>query len=357
MNTSSRSDSLRNANFVRYAVPVVLFFIVLSYETWEHIISTRTFTIDFHWTSEILFFGIIGPSAVFLVLTSLMRILKDQIEVTNELETLNRTLEMKVIERTDALAVRNQELAEANEELKQLDRMKSDFVSLVSHELNGPLTTLNGGLEIALESREHLPEDGRRIIEVMVRETARLTQFVKTILDVSQLDAGILHLNCGPVAVEPLLHRLVQLSFPGGEREVIINTPETTPPIMVDEIYTEKVICNLLTNADKFSAPDTQIIVDVEPSENGMLEISVTDFGPGIPEKMQAAIFKRFIRLEDRDRIHTKGWGLGLYIAKELVEAQGGNLVLKSPAHETGANPGCTFSLRLPIAKEAPDDN
>lgn len=356
MNTTSRSDSLQNANFIRYAVPIVLFFIVLFYETIEHTaISGGKFQIDVHWSSEILFFGVIGPLMVFWVLTSMLRLLRNQIDVTAELETLNRTLELKVIERTDALAARNQELAEANEELKQLDRMKSDFVSLVSHELRGPLTSLNGGLEVALQNPEHLPKDSRRILEVMGRETQRLTEFVQTILDVSQLDAGILKLNCGPVAVEPLLHRLVELVYAGSNREVAWKVPEGTPPILVDEIYIEKVIGNLLSNADKYSPPDKPVEIATEVCE-GCIEIKFTDYGPGIPEKRQKQVFKRFMRLEDRDRIETKGWGLGLYFAKEITEAQGGELKLKSPAQSNGGGAGCQFTLRLPIADEVPED-
>lgn len=354
MKTSSK-DILRNANLIRYMVPLVLFLIVLIYETWEHMVIEHTFNFNLHWSSEILFFGIIGPSAVFGVLTIMMRLLKDQMLITDELESLNRNLETKVIERTDALAAQNQELAQANEELKQLDRMKSDFVSLVSHELRGPLTSLNGGLELALQYRERLPDTGRRVIEVMVHETSRLTEFVKTLLDVSQLDAGTLSLNCGPVAVEPMLNRLVELAFPEQNRNLTMNIPEETPPIFVDEIYIEKVICNLIMNADKYSPPDRPIIIDVE-MRHGKLDIVVTDYGPGIPREMQGQVFKRFLRLEDRDRIKTKGWGLGLFFGKELAEAHGGELKLKSPIHTNGGPPGCEFRLSLPIADEALDD-
>ncbi|MDH3943739.1 MAG: hypothetical protein OEV06_06595, partial [Anaerolineae bacterium] len=259
LNPTTSDESLHNANIIRYAVPVVLFFIVLFYETWEHILIEGEFFFNLHWSSEILFFGIIGPSAVFVVLTSMMGLLKKQIAATDELESLNRTLEIKVVERTDALAARNQELAEANEELKQLDRMKSDFVSLVSHELRGPLTSLNGGLEVALQRPDQIPEESRRILEVMGRETQRLTEFVQTILDVSHLDAGQLKLNVGPVAVEPLLHRLVELVYAGSDRDVVWKVPEGIPPILVDEVYIEKVIYNLLSNADKYSSKNEPV--------------------------------------------------------------------------------------------------
>ena len=351
---SATSDALKRANQIRYIVPTALFFIVLFYETWEHILSTGLFKIDIHWTSEIFFFGLVGPTAVFGVLTYVIRLLDEQLTITAELETLNRTLEINVEERTEALAERNEELAQANEELKELDRLKSDFVSLVSHELRGPLTSLNGGLEIALQQPKKLPAQARKVLEVMSQETKRLTEFVQTILDVSRLDAGILNLNLGPVAVEPFLHHLINATFPNSEREVELNVPNSLSPIWVDEIYFEKVFSNLLTNADKYSPPDEPIMISIS-EENGSINISVTDRGQGIPKHLHNRIFKRFQRLENQDSPNTKGWGLGLYFAKEIMEAHGGKLTLISPVQQESQNPGASFTLCVQIAKEEPE--
>ena len=103
---------------------------------------------------------------------------------------LIKELEAKVADRTVTLQERNVELAQANHELEQLDEMKSEFVSLVSHELRAPLTTLNGGLEMAMQNADTLPEQARRILETMMYETTRLTSLVQTILDVTRLEAG-----------------------------------------------------------------------------------------------------------------------------------------------------------------------
>ncbi|MBW8011884.1 MAG: hypothetical protein FVQ83_11705 [Chloroflexi bacterium] len=351
----SSIENLRRANQIRLFLPFFLFLFVLFYETWEHILILGELKFDIHWTSEILFFGILGPAAVFGVLTYIIRLLSGQMDVSTELEVLNRTLEQKVNERTETLAERNADLALANEELKALDRLKSDFVSLVSHELRGPLTTLNGGLELALQDSSQIPAKSRRILDVMAQESQRLTNFVQTILDVSRLDAGILELNPGPVAVEPMLQRAADLVFASVKREIKWELPKEIPPIWADEIYMEKVVCNLLSNADKYSPPEAPIEIKVK-MEGENLSILVTDYGPGIPTQMQDKIFKRFLRLESGDRVETQGWGLGLYFAKALTEAQDGKLSLQSPLDSNGEVKGSMFTINVPIAKEVPED-
>ncbi len=353
--TSSISDQFRRVQIIRFVLPIVLFLIVVSYETWEHILILGELRIDIHWTSEVLFFGILGPLAVFIVLSHVVSLMGEQQSAATKLEALNQDLELKVAIRTETLAARNIELAQANAELQQLDQLKSDFVSLVSHELRGPLTTLNGGLEVALQHADDMPEEAGRILRVISRESERLTQFVKNILDVSRLEAGKLALNMGPVAVLPLLQRCIEIAYPNEKRVVILNAAADLPPVWADEIYLERVILNLLTNADKYSPHDAPIAFDIQGGEE-CLEITVTDHGSGIPREAQPTVFDRFHRLERGDTISTKGWGLGLYFAKALTEAQDGVLTLQSPVHDSEDAPGTAFTLRLPITGEVPED-
>lgn len=352
---SLRSDLIRQVDVIRYVVPFILFLVVTSYETWEHWFLDGIIRYNPHLTSEILFFGILGPTAVFIVLSYISHLLKNQIAAADELEVWNISLEKKVTERTEALQARNAELARANAELQKLDQLKSDFVSLVSHELRGPLTTLNGGLEIALQNAEQLPTDARAILDVMVRESQRLTDFVQTILDVSRLDAGKLVLTSGPVAVMPLLRRAAEVACTCEEQRIHWVVPEDLPPVWADEIYLEKIICNLLGNAAKYSPPDSPIELSAQ-LDNGDVNITVTDHGTGIPPEMQTRVFERFDRLEHGDLLSTKGWGLGLYFAKELAEAQGGRLSVQSPVYSTSESPGAAFTVTLPVTGEVPED-
>ena len=351
----TQKKQLRQVQIIRFVLPFILFFIVAIYETWEHVLVKGEFYFDFHLTSEVLFFGVMGPTAVYISLTYIVSLLKSQVVISEELERLNQTLEEKVLTRTNELKERNRELAAANEELKKVDQLKSDFVSLVSHELRGPLTTLNGGIELALQNTENIPPESRRIFEVMEHESKRLTKFVQTILDVSRLDAGKLIVNPSPVAVSPLLERAIAVIFAGDERVVDLNDPGNLFPVWADEIYLEKVVHNLLNNANKYSPAEKPILI-TNKTVNGNIEISVIDHGPGIPADMQARIFERFQRLEDGERISTKGWGLGLYFAKALTETQGGKLTVQSPVHDSQENPGTAFTLTFPLADEVPDD-
>jgi len=217
------------------------------------------------------------------------------------------------------------------------------------------LTTLNGGLEVALQKEEHLPPEPRRILKVVARESKRLTEFVQSILDISRLEAGKFNFTPGPVAVSPMLRRVVELACDCGEHKVVWEIPDDLPPIWADEIYLEKTVSNLLTNAVKYSPPTKPIELFAEVV-NSELKITVTDYGRGIPLAMQNKIFERFNRLERGDRITTKGWGLGLYFAKALTEAQDGKISVKSPAHDSSNSPGTAFTITLPVTAEVPED-
>ena len=337
---------------IQWILPLMLFAIVAFYESWEHIIVKGQLLGDIHLTAEVFFFGVVGPSAVFGALTYIRRLLTTQWSARVELERLNRELESRVAERTAVLEQRNAELARANIELQQLDQMKSDFVALVSHELRAPLTALNGGLELALQQTDSLPPDARRTLEVMIHESDRLTRFVQTILDLSRMEAGKLTLTFGPVAALPLLQHAVEVVMPNSRRPVRWDVPRNLPPLWADETYLEEILRNLVRNADKYSPPGQPIHIAARAADNH-IELSVTDHGPGIPADMQERIFEQFYRGQ-RGENAPPGWGLGLHIARRLVEAQNGTITLRSPAHGNGA-PGATFIVSVPVA-ESPDE-
>jgi len=349
------SQQLRRVSALRFVLPFILFSIVVWYEVSEHWIQKGTFGFDFNLFSEVTFFGILGPSAVFVVLSYITRLLKQQIDISAELEQLNDELEQKVAARTAELETRNIELAQANRELQQLDEMKSDFVALVSHELRGPLTTLNGGLELALAKKDELSPESRNILELIAAESQRLTRFVREILDVSRLEAGSLKLSPGPVAVMPMLRRAVDLFCDCDDRTIRWDVPAELPPVWGDEIYLEKIVSNLLENAVKYSPKNAPVELGVQTNHE-QVRITIRDHGPGIPPELQDRIFERFHRLEHGDRLTTQGWGLGLYFARMFAEAQGGRIELQSPIHDDPQAPGTAFIVSLPITEDVPQD-
>ncbi len=346
-------DSQVVVRLIQWALPLILFAIVAGYESWEHLIENGQRLTDIHFTGEIFFFGMLGPTAVFGVLGYVRRLLDEQWQARLELERLNRGLESRVAERTAALEQRNTELAAANAELQQLDQMKSDFVALVSHELRAPLTALNGGIELALQQADSLRPSARHTLEVMARESERLTRFVQTILDLSRMEAGKLTLTLGPVAALPLLQRAVEAALPDGRRSVQWDVPNDLPPLWADETYLDEIVRNLARNADKYSPPGRPIHIAARAADGGV-RLSVIDHGTGIPPEMQERVFERFYRGAHRESA-TPGWGLGLYFARRLAEAQGGQVTLRSPVFADPAAPGAEFTVTLTVA-DSPEE-
>lgn len=344
-----------NLRLLQWAVPLFLATSALAYELVEHSLEGELhFTLAF--MGEVLLFGLMGPVIIGFIIAWMREIVAAERRATALAQELNRDLEARVAARTAELAERNAELARANAELKQLDQLKSDFVSLVSHELRAPLTNLNGGLELALQQADSLPSGARHILQTMVKESERLTGFVQTILNVSRLEAGKLQINPGPVACVPLLQRTVEAMFPDQRRPIEWNIAADLPPLWADEVYLEETVRNILRNADKYAPANSPILITAHLHE-GQAQISIGDHGPGIPAEIQPYIFERFYRGQRGDSA-APGWGLGLYFARCLMEIQGGAINLRSPWRDAPDHPGAEFTLTLPIAAvpEGEDD-
>lgn len=338
---------------LQWAIPLFLMATAFVFELVEHE-QENGLRFDLAFISAIIIYGLMGPLIIGFIIAWMRQLFIAEKKAMTEVYILNRELESKVIERTAALEQRNAELDKANHELQTLDEMKSEFVSLVSHELRTPLTTLNGGLELALQSAETLPPASRRTLEAMMNESVRLTQLVQTILDVSRLEAGRLTLNRGPVAVAPILHRSVGVTI-GTCREVKWNLPAGIPPVWADEVYYEQIIRNLLINADKYSPAGKPIEITVHVND-GSVTVEVADHGIGIPPETQEIIFERFQRGQNAESA-PPGWGLGLYFAKKLTEAQQGNVTVRSPIWPDPAAPGSAFAITIAIAADVPEES
>ncbi len=340
---------------LRFAVPILLFVVATVFEFWEHWQENGSLLLDQVGMTEVVVFGLAGPFAVFLTVNYLLHLMTELESARNQTAAINRNLEEIVTARTAALQLANAELEQANARLRELDQMKSDFVALVSHELRAPLATLNGGLEVALQDQTALPSRTQRVLELIFRETQRLSQFVQTLLDVSQLEAGKLNLICGPMALKPVLRRAVEVVCGDEAARVVWRVPDQLPPILADETYFEQVIRNLLRNALKYTPPHSPIELSAAVQPHTM-QIHITDHGPGIPSAEQPYIFERFYRGQGSSERHASGWGLGLYFARALTEAQGGTLTLQSPAHPDPAAPGCRLTITMTLAEEEVED-
>ena len=325
---------------IRLILPALLFLIGLVVESHEHIISEHS-PEYFDFILEVGLFGVIGPAIIAAVLTWIARKLELLAAAHERIEAFNIELEQKIKARTA-------ELESANHELRQLDRLKSEFVSLVSHELRTPLTNIRGGLEIITAEQNGIRSSAtNETFTIVQAEVKRLIRLVQRILDVSALDSGQLQLNCGPMLLRPIIDHIKKESLLFDEAHPLqVELP--SPPLLViaDEDRVRDILFNLLSNAIKYSPTGSPIILRLKNCGD-YAEISVQDFGIGIPVDEQPYLMNQFYRgAVSRD---IQGYGLGLYFAKKLIEAHGGKLWVES---EGIPGKGSNFHFTLPLDKE-----
>lgn len=248
--------------------------------------------------------------------------------VYKRLEDLNTQLEQKVEERTSTLQEAYLQLEEQNRVLQGLDQIKSDFVSMVSHELRAPLTNLGGGLELLL-SRNHEPGDEKTLILIQA-EIQRLTRFVENILNVSAMEAGRFVLQSKSLSLSEILIEVRSGWYNLPEVELIeLEIPEELPLVYGDDNALRSVFAHLIDNAIKY-AP--QSVVQISAQLDGeLVRVEVRDHGPGIPEEKQSLLFERFQRLEVKDSQSVYGYGLGLYLSQHLLRAMDSELHFETP--------------------------
>ena len=339
---------------VRWLLPLALAVLAALIEWGEHI-ATSEEQLTPAFAGEVFLFAVVGPVAVAITLRWVSQVLAGYRATAEALETMNRSLEVMVVDRTRHLESATAQLAAANEDLRQLDRMKSEFVSLVSHQLRAPLTNINGALEIVAQDADRLPSSSRRTLQILTLESQRLSRLIQTILDVSRIEAGRLSLRLGAVAMEPLLARSCASTLEAEpDRPLALSVPAALPPAWADEMLVEEVVRNLLENAVHYSRPGTPIDVVAHLGASS-ISVAISDHGPGVPLEDQEQIFRSFHRLGDTETT-TKGYGLGLYFADKLITALGGTITVESPVWSDPDEPGARFAFTLPIAAVEPDD-
>jgi signal transduction histidine kinase len=233
---------------------------------------------------------------------------------------------------------------EANQRLRELDRLKDDFVSTISHELRTPLTSISGYVELA---REQADAETSGYLEVVERNAARLLALVNDLLFVARLQSGRLELELERVDVGRLVAESVASAKPqalSANVELRLRLSGADTAVRGDRRRLGQVIDNLVSNAIKFS-PDAGTVDLTVDRRNGLVLIKVEDQGIGIPEAERERLFERFFRTQGALDRQIPGTGLGLYITKSIVEAHGGTVAAHSVVGE-----GSSFVVELPPA-------
>jgi signal transduction histidine kinase len=275
-----------------------------------------------------------SPDEVLAILDEASQV----IEYSRELERKSRALE-----------VATGELKRANQRLTELDRLKDEFISTVSHELRTPLTSIRSFSEILLDNPDLQLAERNQFLEIVVKESERLTRLINDILDLSRIESGRMEWHLSTCDPKDILEDALAATSGLFKDKGIILEPEFAsdlPRITVDRDRLMQVVINLLSNAAKFAQAEGGRVKVRMARQERQLAVSVEDNGPGIPPEQFEAVFDRFHQLgSDTMTGKPKGWGLGLTICRQIVEHFGGRIWV-----EPGRPRGAVFRFTLPTA-------
>lgn len=235
---------------------------------------------------------------------------------------------------------------------REVDRMKTEFVSLVSHELRTPLTSIKGYVDLLLEGEvgELTAEQGE-FLQIVGSNADRLVALIGDLLDISRIESGKIDLTMTANDVRTVLDGLAMSFRPQLEsrhQALVLEVPADIPPVAADTARLNQILSNLLSNAHKYSPPGSQITVRVGHLDD-RISIAVRDQGVGMNEEELGKLFTRFYRARNRATEEAGGTGLGLAITRSLVELQGGSIGVESTPGQ-----GSVFTISLPVANLAP---
>jgi signal transduction histidine kinase len=277
-------------------------------------------------------------------LGNLIAISLDHARAYQQIEELNLDLENKVQKRTV-------ELERANEQLQEMDRLKTQFLSHVSHDLRTPLTAIRGLASNLLEGTiGALTEKQSNYLVRINSNVERLTRMISDLLDLSSISAGKLRLNWSHVDIPKLAREMVdhvQLLAQTKELTIAVVCAEDHFTIVADYDRLCQVILNLLDNAIKFTPPGGNIQVEIKPIANCSTTIIISDSGPGIPQESISNLFDPFYQAHPELEYRKKGLGIGLAIVKNFVDLHGGSIEVESDLGK-----GTTFRVFLPINQQ-----
>jgi signal transduction histidine kinase len=234
--------------------------------------------------------------------------------------------------------------------LKEVSRMKSEFISIVSHELRTPLTSIVGALKLVQSGAPALSEQRDQLLSVALKNSVRLTDLVNDLLDLDKLQSKAMIFNMEKVELASIAVEAIEHGQPFADIhdvELIMSDPRTPAIVRGDKFRLNQVVLNLLSNASKFSPPKSEVTVSVTVSD-GYGRIEVADRGPGIPSSYREFLFDRFTQVDASDLRSKQGSGLGLNICKSIIEAHNGRIDFLP-----NENGGTVFYVDIPLWTES----
>ncbi len=233
---------------------------------------------------------------------------------------------------------------------KQAERKKDEFISIASHELKTPLTSVKGYVQLLERSidKGDVPTLKKHLAKAQV-QLEKLNELITDLLDISKIESGKLKFNKQPFRIDDLLDSVIEIIHQSNPEFKLVKTGSVSREVCGDEMRIEQVIINFLTNAIKYSPGTSQVDIHVE-ERGDYLYVGVRDFGIGIDKELQKNVFEKFYRVEET-AIHFQGLGIGLYISAEIIRRHGGEVGVKSIPGE-----GSEFYFSIPFEATSEKD-
>ena len=233
------------------------------------------------------------------------------------------------------------------QELRQVDMLKSDFVKIASHQLRTPLTSIKWSSEELLNHKRALSKQEQAYyIEQIHSSNERMITLIHELLDLSNMDTGKLKTSDELLWLPPILDQVLNDTAIQIEQKLITINKDiepNLPPMYCDPVWIRLIFQNILTNAIKYSPPGRVVGITMTHEESALL-VSITDEGCGIPDDQKDQVFNKFFRATNARKLSSDGTGVGLYIAKKIAKDAGGDIWFDSAQDK-----GSTFYIKLPI--------
>ncbi|MEK7164684.1 MAG: HAMP domain-containing sensor histidine kinase [Patescibacteria group bacterium] len=265
------------------------------------------------------------------------------LKVVEEVKFEKQSVEQKVVERTA-------ELKAANERLVELDKVKTEFISVAAHELRTPLTAIKWITQLLHKDVTSFTSEHAEQINKLNEIINKMVSLVGDILNVSRIEEGRFGSTLKQQDILPLLQSIlgiIEVNAQAKNIKLIKNLPPTLPTLPVDEERFKLALENIIGNAVKYTSANGQVAVTAVATAD-KLTISVADTGIGIAPADQKRLFDKFFRANNALKHDTEGTGLGLYIARNIIEAHHGTITFNS-----AVNQGTTFIITLPLTERA----
>lgn len=279
----------------------------------------------------------------------LLEIIADEVAIAaqnalrlEEISQFNITLQKKIDDAT-------KQLQKSNDKLKQLDEAKDEFISMASHQLRTPLTSVKGYISMLLEGDAgEINDTQRKFLDQAYVSSQRMVYLIADLLNVSRLKTGKFIIEPQPTYLPDVVESEIAQLYETAkvrELELIYKKPDTFPVLNIDETKIRQVIMNFVDNAIYYTPKGGKITISLKEKPES-IEYTVTDTGIGVPKNEQHKLFTKFYRAGNAKKARPDGTGLGLFMAKKVVVAQGGAIVFK-----TTESKGSTFGFSFPRAK------